>query len=281
MLLVCFSALVCASILAGCLGGEPPLSVSVENPVSLGYTQIRVSASEGLTDVSVRVGDQPAVLASTDGKNYVFNYFVSPYSERDPLGVRTVEARALNAKGDMVKAATDMNVSYFAIGDNSLGVTYYYLASPPTKDNPNASYPATTGIVRSLVLNSSRLNFVFEMDEGGTDRNAEIINAFSSLVSGITSKGVNLTSYAAVVKDGRWLSCVVADSNSTQLSDCERVVREEPCVLLRLPDYPSSQVYVHEKVVELQPAKGQTKRVISSLMGLLSPEAPQVLQPGN
>lgn len=273
--------LVSASLLAGCLGGEPPLSVSVENPVSLGYAQIRVSAREGLSDVSVWVDGQPTSLVSADGRDYVFQYFVSPYTDRDPLGVRNVEARAFNANKEMVKAMAEMNVSYFAIGDNYLGVTYYYLASPPTKDNPTPSYPTPDVLVKKLVFNSSRLNFIFEMDEGGTDRNTDIINSFQPFVSGVTSKGVNLSSYAAIVKDGEWVGCVVADSNSTQLSECERVAREEPCVLLRLPDYPSSQVYVHGDMVELQPAKNQTNLVVYSLLALLNPEAALVLQPGS
>jgi len=227
------------------------------------------------------VDGQPTSLVSTDGRNYVFQYFVSPYTERDPLGVRNVEARAFNANKEMVKATTQMNVSYFAIGDNYLGVTFYYLSAPPTTENPNPSYPILDLVVKELVLNSSRLSFIFEMDEGGTDRNTEVINAFQPLISGVTSKGVNLSSYAVIVKDGKWVGCVVADSNSTQLSECERVVREEPCILLRLPDYPSSQAYIHDNVVELQPAEGQTNLVVYSLLALLNPESALVLQPGS
>ncbi|MCD4739850.1 hypothetical protein K8R43_01510 [archaeon] len=254
-------------LLIGCFGPSgDQLSVSVNDPVRIGYVDILVESSGDLENLAVSVGGLPAEHVSTEGSMHKFKYFVSPYSTRDPLGVQKVEAVASASNGQPVKASAELNISYFAIGEKFDGVTYYYFAEPPSPTNLNPEYAFPDDVLRKIVFEGENVNFFFELDEGESDRNAEIINTFQSLIVAVTSKGQDITSYGVEVKDGQWVNCIDTEMEHVDLSDCERIANNEHSIVLKLPDYPTTQIYIHGNAVELQPTDGQVVLVIGSFV---------------
>lgn len=262
--------LVTALLFTGCIGpSNSELSVSADSPVRIGYTTLTVEAGEGLRDVSVTVGGLPADKISSQGNKHVFKYFISPYTSRDPIGIQKVNVFAFDSSGAVVTASTELNISYFAIGENIIGVNYYYFDEPPSPEKPHVEYPSPRKFAKDIVFGED-VNFFFEMDEGTTDRNSEIINAFQPIISTIASKGGNIRSYAVESTGGEWVSCLDTNSESIPASECKRMSEETPSIVLKLPDYPTSQGYIKDQRIELQPAPGQTKLMVESFVAMLT-----------
>ncbi|MCD6414565.1 MAG: hypothetical protein J7L23_02965 [Candidatus Diapherotrites archaeon] len=250
------------------LANKPVLELSFSSPVGLGFMNISVKSNKPLKKLSVDVGSRPAEFVSLEGDTYTYRYFVSPYDSRDPLGENEITAMAVDADGNVINATSKLNISYFAIGQKVNGVIYYYPATPPSRENPYKNYTKPTTIV-SNILSNRTVSFFFEMDEGGSKRNSQVISALQPLVKKLTSLGINVSSYAIDVRKGKWVDCIDTNGSMIPLAECEEKAFNTPAIILRLPVYPTPQVLLTNSTIDMQPAVSGPKETVDSLVALL------------
>lgn len=276
-----FPLLLLALLFVGCNEPESPeLIISTEDTVDTGYTTILVESSTELRDLSVSVGGNSARLEKKEGNRFFFKYFVSPYTSRDPLGKLKVNAIGFDLSGNKLTNSSFVMVDYFARGMNSSGVFFYYLAEPPSPENPNPVYPKVRSRVLSILTKEEKVNFLVELDEGESDRNTQLIVDFQPVLVELFVNDLNVSYYIVEVREGVWVNCFNENSTSIDPETCKGFLNGSS-VLLKLPDFPTTQTFIHEDVIELQPSEGETPLVASAFVNLLKYEVPWRIRKDN
>ncbi len=230
-------------------------------PAKIGFATIKISSTIPLENVFVILPDRAAELDHVEGNTYFFKYFVSPYDE---IGLKSIKITALDVNGNQLNDDTNsIYVGYNAAGEKINEVMFYsydWNAVPKALD---------------LML-WSKINFFFEASPEADDTNSEVINAFIPLVTKLGSKGVNLVTYGVGVNGEEWVSCTEANGTTKLLSDCQNALNERNSVILRFPRYPTTQVFVTNTTVEIQPKLGEVTNATNAVIELLNQENPVV-----
>lgn len=237
--------------------GLPRLNVTAyPQPAGIGYATIKVEADRPLDRISVAVPDRGAVFDRQDGNTYYFRYFVSPY---DKIGLKPIRVAADGA----IDESASLYVGYNAAGKKFNDVLFY-------------SYEFDPALKSLEMLLTGRINLFFEGKPYPDDGNSEVINAAVPLIISLKARGITGFAYFVGADNGEWLSCTQLDlENETEngtvlpVGDCAAVFNSTNSLVIRYPDYPTTQVFVSNSTIEIQPAPGEVRRAVNGTIEMM------------
>ena len=231
------------------------LTITTEpQPAKIGYANIEVASTLPLESVFVILSDRSAVFDHQDGNTYHFNYFVSPYDE---IGPKQITVTAVDSNGHQL--ISDNNSLY--VGYNAPGVVY--------NDVIFYSYEWEPTLKTLELFREGKVNVFFE-SKPGVENDLDFLQAFIDLIIEITSRGTEVVIFDVGVENGEWIDCM--DSNSTMIpvENCINAMDERPSVIMRYPDYPTTQVFISNRTIEVQPKLGEAHMVVDGMVELFA-----------
>ncbi|MCD6522410.1 MAG: hypothetical protein J7K68_01565 [Candidatus Diapherotrites archaeon] len=223
------------------LSGSPsePLKIvsfDVEpQPSSIGWVTITIETNKP-ANLTVFVGEKMAEQYRVENNTYVFRYFVSPYEE-DGLKQIIVTGELYNDSFGLVVNKTETIVTV-------RGIAFY--------SN------------KGKFVVKDRVYFFTELDPGRTERNKKIIEEFTPFLSNL-AKAYNVTFYAVEADEEKWLSCYDSNNTVVDVQECENISQSNPSIILKLPVYPTSQVFVGNNTIEVQPSIEEIGKTLAAV----------------
>lgn len=204
-------------------------------PASIGWVTITIETNKPAKPFTVFVGNRKAELNSISNNVQVFRYFVSPY-EKD--GVK-----------QMVISGALYNDSYGLFVNKTETIVYIN----------NIAFYSDGG--RFVV--KDRVYLFSELDIGKTKRNKQIIQGFVPFISKLA--GVYNISFYAVEVSEKWVQCYDSNNTLIDVKECENIAKTNPSIILKLPVYPSSQVFVGNNTIEVQPTMDEIEQTLDAV----------------
>lgn len=223
-------------------------------PAKIGYVTIQIDSTVALKTAHVILPERNAEFNYSKGNSYYYSYFVSPYDE---IGLKPMIITAFDENGhEIIDTNQSLYVGYNAAGAKFNDVIFYSFDSDPT--------------MKALEhLITGDLNVIFESKQR-IQNDIEFLQTFSDMVLELAARGDQITIFDAGTENGKWISCIDSNSTKVDVSVCLGAMEERPSVILRYPDYPTTQVFITNNTIEIQPKLGESGRTVDAIVELLN-----------